>query len=239
MSNLNELKPQMRFLDDSKPKLAAGTYQIEVKHDILDVSHDIKGNYAKNRQFVVQAPRFALPPNSVQAQFPTPESNTDFRTSLPFIVFKQEHLPWSRKIGGSAGDAPWLALMIFRASEIEYTKPADADASPTLSTIRDVITEVRKYNANNTIGPDIELDPIETSVNTPLRASTIDVLYGTFKQLAPRTSELPFLAHIRKTENGGLAADGETGALSYATLLANRLANPKTVRSPIPKSCAW
>jgi hypothetical protein len=228
MSNLNELKPQMRFLDDSKPKLAAGTYQIEVKHDILDVSHDIKGNYAKNRQFVVQAPRFALPPNSIQAQFPTPESNTDFRTSLPFIVFKQEHLPWSRKIGGSAGDAPWLALMIFRASEIEYTKPADADASPTLSTIRDVKTEVAKYDANNTIGPTFELDPIETSANTPLRASTIDVLYGTFKQLAPRTSELPFLAHIRKTENGGLAADGETGLLSYATLLANRLANPKT-----------
>ncbi|OOQ59959.1 hypothetical protein [Mucilaginibacter pedocola] len=227
MSTLNETVPQMQFLDDRIPQLAAGTYQIEVEHNILDVSHDIKGNYALGQQFIVQGPRFALPPNSVQAQFPTPGSGTDFHASLPFVVLRNEFLPWSRKIGGIPADTPWMALMVFRVNEIAYTKPANADASPTLSTIRPVKTEVVKYNANNTIGPDIELDAIEQSLLS-LQANTIDVTYGTFKQLAPKAAELPFLAHVRSTDNGANAPDGETNMRSYATILANRLANPAT-----------
>jgi hypothetical protein len=221
---------EMRFLDNSTPKLAAGTYQIDINHDIKEPSHQIDAKYAYSQQFIVQAPRFSLPPNSVQGKFPTADTRTDFHASLPYIVLNEQHLPWSRKISSTVpAGSPWMVLMVFRAGEIVYTRPDDTDASPTLSTVRDVRTAVANYVSpdKKTIGPKIELDEIERTGNAMLRASTIDVLYTNFEKLAPRAAELPFLAHVRRTDNGGLVADDETRVRSYANLLANRLANPK------------
>jgi hypothetical protein len=228
MSNLDPILPgEMQFLDSEIPHLAAGTYKIEVKHNIQEPSYDIKGNYDKDQQFIVQAPHFSLPPNSVQGQYPTSDSQTNFETTLPYLILGEGHLPWCRKIGGTAGDAPWLALMIFKADEIVYD-PLNGEISPTKSTVRIVKTEVAGLDdkVNKTKGPEITLDAIEGKLVPPLRATTIDVLASTFRQLAPKASELPFLAHIRKINSGGLAADGHTGERTYANLLANRFAEP-------------
>ena len=217
----------MQFLDNSIPVLTAGNYKIDATHDITEVSYDVKGNYKLSQQFKVLAARFSLPPGSVQGQYPAPDSVTDFHTNLPYIVFNQQNLPWARQINGDTGSAPWMALMIFRADEIIYNNPGNAVPNPTLSTTRTVKSEVANYVGENTLGPVIKLDDeLELNILPPLKANTIDVLASTFQQLAPTLAELGFLAHIRKINSGGLAADGQTGERTYANLLANRLANP-------------
>lgn len=228
MSNLTTIGPnEMQFLDSSIPVLTGGTYRIDVTHDITEKSYGVEGNYKLSQEFKVLAARFALPPGSVQGQYPMPDSRTDFHTNLPYIVFNEQNLPWARQINGDTGSTPWMALMIFRADEIIYDNPINAMPNPTLSTMRTVKTEVAGYDKNKILGPDIKLDnELERNILPALRANTIDVLASTFQQLAPTLAELEYLAHIRKINSGGLVADGQTGERTYANLLANRLANP-------------
>jgi len=230
MSKLNSLNVgEMRFLDNSIPQLAAGTYKINIDQSITEKSHKIDNKYSASRQFIVQSPRFSLPSLSVQAEFPTVGSDTDFHLSLPYVVFNDEHLPWCRTISSTTGRAPWLALMVFKADEIIYTAPPVGDnsaASPTRSTIRDIDEVITPDEG--IAGPDIELDSIEKGSKEALRPNTIDILVSTFKTLAPTLAELEYLAHVRKINNGGEATDDQAGEQGYSTLLANRLADPAT-----------
>ncbi len=224
----------IRFLDNCVPELTAGEYQIDVTHTIQEASFSVNTMFEAKQKFEVVAPRFALPAGTILTRYPHPMEESDFHESLPFVVFNDKHLPWMRALNGGSTTMPpsWVALMIFKQTELLYTPPpAPAQSDPTLATVRPIT-----FNATtgaitigaadpNVICPAISLDDYEQSI-AGLSATTIDITMSTFQALAPQLSELPYLAHVRQINTGGQTIDGITGNGYYSVVLGNRLPPP-------------
>ncbi len=179
---------------------------------------------------MVNGPRFALTPGTVQSNFPTAGAQKDFHETLPFIVFNDQYLPWNIDMVNNDPAYPpsWMALMIFKDNpgdcELIYTPPAPpAQPNPTLSTVR-LVSDIL-HPPTGTLGPQLSLTTYETTL-TGLSATTIDVLGTTFQALAPSLAELPYLAHVRQINTGGQTIDGLNGDGFYSVVLCNRLPYP-------------
>jgi hypothetical protein len=220
----------IQFLDNCVPGLTEGEYQINVTHSISEPSYSIDSSFNGTQSFIVNGPRFALTPGTVQSCFPSPNAEKDFHETLPFIVFNDRFLPWNIALQGGNTTYPpsWMALMIFKNNpgdcELIYTTPpAPAQPNPTLSTVRPV-NDILNPPAG-TLGPQIVLNDYEQTL-TGLSATTIDVLGTTFQELAPQLAELPYLAHVRQINTGGQTIDGLCGDGLYSVILGNRLPYP-------------
>jgi hypothetical protein len=228
MKKLNELPAgNIQFLDNSVPAITSGQYLIDVQHSIADPSYNIDTTFAASQSFLVNGPRFALPPGKVQSRFPLPNAENDFHQNLAFMVFNDQNLPWSRTLNGASAlpnPPSWLALMIFKPGEISYTPPPLPDQpNPTSSVIRPIAAVLNPETG--VVGPAITLNDYEKSLAS-LSAVTIDVLGATFQSLAPQLNELPYIGHLRQINTGGQTTDGVTGNGYYSILMANRLPDP-------------
>ncbi|MGW1788837.1 hypothetical protein ACWCO0_11445 [Streptomyces tubercidicus] len=225
MSATEDLR--VAFHDYRRPMATAGVYTLTVQHQ-LD-GHDRLRDAslpATTQRFEIRAVRFVLDPSSVHAHYPAEGASGDFSRTLAHITLNRSILPWERLLKARAlheqtpaaavpQQAPWLALMVFRAGEL----PDDPEGLGRTTTR--TVAELRN-SGDGILGPD--LGPIDDGVAAS-RCQSIDVPAELFTALVPREEELHYLAHVRDVATRPqVRADGERLTEGqYAVLAANRL----------------
>ncbi|MEW2119897.1 hypothetical protein AB0945_32875 [Streptomyces sp. NPDC005474] len=184
------------FVDHSQPVLPAGQYVITTTQKITESPEP----FPATRQFTVSADRFSLPAARVTAVFPPDGSLGDHHNVLPHVMLDRPTLPWERSSGV---DGPWLALLLF---------PQSQRPDPKVVRLADLGTGPAHFPAT----------PLEAHQSPDDQATVIDVPRRVLEEILPSAAELPYLAHLRRTE----------GAPDVAVVLGNRLPSsdePSTV----------
>jgi len=176
------------FVDHSQPVLPPGQYEITTTQTIAESPQP----FAATRQFTVSADRFSLPAARVTALFPPDGSLGDHHNVLPHVMLDRPTLPWERSPGIEG--RPWLALLLFDESQ----RPDPKDVR-----LADLAAGPAYFPAT----------PLEAHQSPEDRATVIDVPRGVLAQILPSAADLPYLAHLRRTE----------GAPDVAVVLGNRL----------------
>jgi hypothetical protein len=154
--------------------------------------------------FVVDAPRYAMPPDQILSTFPPAGSQGDWRERLPQIVLKRRTLPWERNPDPTSDPEtapPWLALVVL--ADGEGTLVSDVDPRQCVSAGVDLGTES----------------------DVPL-GKYLEVSQDIVNQVFPCRDELQLLAHVRKVDlsDTELALGDDDGFL--AVVLSSRLPQP-------------
>ncbi|WP_343688365.1 hypothetical protein [Chitinophaga sp.] len=234
----------LAFIHESLPQLVAGEYTINAD---LSVNVANAGNddfETATKKVWVSAPRFILEEANIYTVYPPKDITGHFETSLPQIVFNRRTLPWERTIDGQlhtdtvfkfndpVRHAPWMALLLFGEDEMKGQGIPGNAIIPGKKTLKNEATDVfvPEISVDIMNGQNPKLAPWE-NIDTPY--DTIDVPLPLFKQIAPTSEDLPFLAHVRKVtvdeskESAGIDDNGY-----FATLIGNRLPVKPVDQSP-------
>src|ERR1700754_3862661 len=192
---------EIQFIEDHRPALDAGDYTLTLEHDFkTGVTGTSKANITK--RFSVRGPRYSLLPELIHTRFPPPGSRGHDWHVFPHIVLERSTLPWERtalKGGGSTGDPPWLALLLFTQDEAKGIKKRTAS----LSTIRNIL-------------------PKETGENEDDKIAIIDVKRSVLDPLLPKgPRNFALRAHARLVQPAGTGPSVER-----AVVMCNRLPKP-------------
>ncbi|NEO88874.1 MAG: hypothetical protein F6K56_00725 [Moorea sp. SIO3G5] len=218
------------FLQNHKPSLTAGEYQITVSQSIGDGGNNIPQTtndqdekqdptYTTTQGFTVAGERFYLNPKDIAAQFPPSKGIGDFSNVLPHLRLSRSTLPWERQINGTDKNTPWLALLVF--SEDDKTQLEESVVA--LSTLETGSTEASPYF------PAITL---ETGQQSTDKANVVDIPISKLMTVMPSADKLALLAHNRVAADSTDSADSAdiTDEMYYkfaeepsAILVANRL----------------
>lgn len=193
------------FIESMAPALEPGEYVLSMTQALLNTkptgqNDTINESHTATRRLVVRGQRLKLAPGAVHACFPPARSQASYDAVLPHIVLSSITLPWERQVGADNGSCPWLALLLFDAS----------DPPPSLQTISPTALEPDSLPANTVSYPEFRLEHGETATD---RCDVLDVPVGLFAQLAPTLKDFSWLGHGRQN------ADGET----FAVLVGNRM----------------
>ncbi|WP_439681719.1 hypothetical protein [Embleya sp. MST-111070] len=219
MSDTEDLR--VAFHDHRRPLAAAGVYTLTAEHRLTKDGNRVDVNPAipaTTQRFEIRAVRFVLDPSSVHAHYPAEGAVGDFGRTLPHITLDRSILPWERllKARATPEQAPWLALMVFRAGEL----PDDPEGLGRTTTR--TVAQLRSPG-DGILGPDLSDEGITPGIAAS-RCQSIDVPAGLFTALVPRQDELDYLAHVRDVATRPqLLDDGEILTKGqYAVLAANR-----------------
>jgi hypothetical protein len=142
----------------------------------------------------IDGPRIQLTPADIAGVFPAPGSEESPDEFLPHVAINRRTLPWERP--GPAAGAPWMALLLFKESELKSTE--QRKQSPRVSLEATTIAGIQakdsvSFTKFTTV---LGLTP-DTSVNV------LYVPHTVLPSVLPKSNELQFLCHMkRKTENG-------------------------------------
>ncbi|MEL7426120.1 MAG: hypothetical protein AAFN81_24220, partial [Bacteroidota bacterium] len=231
----------INFYDNYMPSLTDGQFTITLSQTISQTTTGIPDTPQDpvSQTFLVNGPRFAIPPADVNHVFPHKGSTGIFDTYLPQIVLEEKALPWERLLALSPAQPkiPWMALLVFSGDELPVPTPpppAGSRKNPTRVTNRllnDVV--VSTYNGHSTTGPSTgilgpHLHKLEVNEDpSKVHCKTIDIPVAVFNQLAPSLNDAQFLAHTREVSLANKATvKGKTGF--FSAVIANRFAVPPT-----------
>ena len=217
---------RMTFYDNYEAPLQAGSYRFVLQQTVNVEGEDAR-HYYRDQSFEVQAPRYSIEGDEIQAYFPPPGGIADYQNILPHLVLRTRNLPWERRVWPGVVREPWLALVVLSEQDILDGQAVVkigtvADLAPhrpdDLPTDQPIIGEWWRMD-----GGDAILLPKfkrEEDANTPVRLLDLDLKL--FLKLCPLRKELPLLAHIRCVDTTNkipleMVADGE-----FSVLVANR-----------------
>ncbi len=207
----------IQLFDRYLPGLEAGDYLATVQQTIPGVD---TGGYLgpRTQAFTVRGPRFSLPSGDVGEMYPPPDSSGPYGTNLPSVVLHQRTLPWARALTADPA-CPWMALLSFRAAEMV---PDPATGLPLRSgTVAGFLADTA------TLGPVIDRATVPADVLASTVTSIV-VPLTVFTAVAPSLAELPYLAHVRRTDTTEQAASDAAQDGWYAVVLGNRFPDPAT-----------
>jgi hypothetical protein len=211
---------QAAFYDSVTPALATGEYQIIVQ-DAVEVDQQPQAPYSAVQRFRVAGPRVALAPGDVVAMSPPAGSQGSYDTWLPHVVLGQRSMPWQVPIGsGPAAGQPWLALLLLTRQEIDV---AGAPPAPAATGVQTVPLNAYLTPPAGTLGPRPTGGLTTLQLEQPdLTCAIVDVTFDAFRAVAPKTAELPYLAHVRQVDT----SDQETLQVPapgwYSMVVGNR-----------------
>ncbi|MGK4584977.1 hypothetical protein [Kitasatospora sp. HPMI-4] len=207
------------FYDRMQPSATAGVYTIEVTHRLAKDGREVDAEAplpTVTDEYEIRAAQFVLDPATVHATYPPTGATGRYGSTLPHITLSRPVLPWERKLQGVLADAqaPWLALLVFAAGEVEDDPQARGEG-----TWRPVAELVDPGRGGVVLGPALSGAP-----DPAAECRTIDVPAGVFTAVVPREDELIHLAHLRDVRTAPRrAADGEVLTEGeYAVIAANR-----------------
>jgi hypothetical protein len=200
----------LQLYDDMRPGLGAGTYTVEAEHTV-----DVDGAEIPpgRKSFAVQGPRFTLPAGEVHSVYPPANAVGPFAETLAHVVLDTRTLPWERELMGPRVRAPWLALLVFDAGEIAAAGPT-APTGAVSSTVDALLT-----SEDGVIVPHIAV----TGDERKLPCQTLEIPLALFQAVAPRASELRYLAHVRQLSLAGQPGAGADDVGWFAVVVASRL----------------
>jgi hypothetical protein len=217
---------QAAFYDSVVPALPTGDYQIIVQ-DTVEVDQHPQAPYAAVQRFRVAGQRVMLAPDDVVAMSPPAGSQGSFDTWLPHVVLGQRSLPWQLPIADPTGSGPppspaqpWLALLLLTSQEIDV-----AGAPPAVGTTGVQTVPLGAYLAPpaGTLGPVPTTGLHNLQAEQPgLTCSVVDVHFDAFRAVAPKTAELPFLAHVRQVDPSDQEALQVPSPGWYSVVVGNR-----------------
>ena len=157
----------------------------------------------------IDGPQTSLLADMIAGVYPAPGSDQSPDEFLPHISFTRRTLPWEREGPEPAKTMPWLALLLFKESELldsEQRKQAPAVTVKKLNVqaIPDLTTRGRLLNKLHMPGE--------------LELSTLTVANTVLKPVLPRIPELPLLCHLKRETVNGVEVDS-------SIVICNRLPN--------------
>ena len=215
------------FYDCASPALAASEYQILVQQTVQIDSDPPEPSYASVQRFRVAGPRLGLAPNDVVARRPGAGVEGDFSSWLPHAVLAERTLPWQVPVAdpGSTGappaTTPWLALLVLTRDEIDVDgAPPDATSTGTQAVS---LTELLEPPAG-TAGPTGTAGLLGAAQEQPSDTCTVvDVFFDAFRAVAPQTTELAWLTHVRQVDTADQEELDVPAPGWYSVVVANRL----------------
>lgn len=210
----------IQFYDNYVPSLTAGNYSIVVKQSVngIGLSEQEQGQMTATQDFVVYAPQFSLDPSEIHSMVPPLHSTGQFADELPHIVLNKRILPWERTM--SAGNIPWLALLVFQEGELAVG-PSDLTDGETGSIRTTVGQYLQLKTSQDVYIPSSLIKEKDVTIDQP--CSYIRMSTDLFKQITPYLSELPYLAHVREINTGDKAVMGIQDDGWFSVVAANRL----------------
>lgn len=215
----------INFYDNYVPSLKDGQYTITLSQAVTAPGVPSSPQQAPATQsFLVNGPRFSLPPADVNHVFPANNSTGIYGTFLPQIVMNEQSLPWERNLALTPlqPNIPWMALLVFSEGELpgpQPPPPAGSQQNPTLISSRllqDVLTP-----GSRILGPSLTLEANEDA--SSIYCNTIDIPVALFNNILPSLNDATFLAHTRQVSLANKAiVPGQTGF--FSAVVANRFA---------------
>ncbi|MFF2076170.1 hypothetical protein ACFVXG_15585 [Kitasatospora sp. NPDC058162] len=206
----------LEFRDNLQTAVLAGSYEITARQVLEGID---TGDFfpVQKQRFEVHAPQFTLEPGLLHAVNPLPDTDADYATTLAHVTLTDPLLPWRRHIAPTAREArePWLALLVFAAGELPEDPNASGLTRP--DTVADLLDDATPgiWHAKIAAGQR-DADP-----GAPI--ATVTIPGQVFTAVAPRTSELRHLIHVRHVRpDTGLRAE-QLAEGDYSVVVANRL----------------
>jgi len=206
---------EMRLYDAMDLPFTMGRYRLTTRVDASFSSGT--GALSSERQFEVAGPRFALAPDEVASVIPPRNAAGAFAGTLPQIVLGRRTLPWERSLGAPAssgappaagdppaiaGDAPWLALLVFSEAELTLLERMPLEQ--------------------------IVPDDVFTRLGRPagVVCDAIEADTSLISAIVPSREELALLAHVRQVNVEDRALAGKDPDGWFAVVVTNRLPEP-------------
>lgn len=206
MSNEEAPDPgSVQLLQQHRPGLAAGDYQIRVEQVVTIKGHATPIDpFKAEMNFTVAGERFELKPTVVHSVFPPDGNLGDHSTVFPHIILNRSTLPWERMVETQATGVPWMALLLFDEDE----KPKSKNFT---------LGELKKPSVEKF--PSLEL---ESGQRDEDQVTVIDVPASRLKTIMPAADELALLAHVRF----GINSQPKSNPEELAIIISNRLPRP-------------
>jgi len=204
--------PQKFVLDRLEPVLKASETPIEIKVvqtlEKLEKKGELKTVSPEAVKVIVDGPRLQLTPGDIAGVYPSPGSEESPDEFLPHIALTRRTLPWER-VGPDAKDStPWLALLLFKASELDTGQRVDSQKTTLESTTVQGVSQKDATTFNYL------LQTLKLAPDTPLQVLYVrnDVLAN----VLPQMDELQYLCHVKREQDTVVNTD-------RAIVMCNRL----------------
>jgi len=221
----------VNFFDNYIPSLKDGQYKIIVSQTLSSDDPQVPAvpQPAVFQSFLVNGPRFSLPPADIDHVFPADNASGKFDQNFPQIVFTEKGLPWERNLKLSPVDdtVPWMALIVFAEDELPLPSQSITSGKPNPTCTSDlllndiVISSKTKGPPSNILGPSITLEANEDP--NEIYCSAIDIPLSIFNSLIPTLTDAKWLAHTRQVSmTNKVAVQAKTGF--FSAVIGNRFA---------------
>ncbi|VAW74539.1 hypothetical protein MNBD_GAMMA12-227 [hydrothermal vent metagenome] len=226
----NSISPgTIQFYDAIQPPLTAGNYTLLGTQSIDNLEQGPIDPYVASQAFKVTAPQFVIDPALIHSVYPPKGQTGNYYKQMPFIVFNNFALPWSRNINPTAGvDAdnapPWMAVLLVYETDMQGTDPnvgsIDPNTGKWVGPIKvDAAAVITPQT--NVIVPDIPTSMVNDSPDNS--AMVLEMKYKFFQDIAPTLDELPLLAHARAVNTDGKVMLGMDADGLFSVLVSNRV----------------
>ena len=155
----------------------------------------------------IEGPQTSLLPDMVGGVFPAPGSDQSPDEFLPHVALTRRTLPWERIGPDPAPTTPWLALLLFKESELRSAE--QRKLAPAVSVTQLKVEDIPDLATRNRLLNTLHI-PGATEV------STLSVANSLLRSIIPRIAELPLLCHMKRETVGGVDVD-------HAIVVCNRL----------------
>jgi hypothetical protein len=234
MSEPEPASGQITFVESYVPSLEAGEYLISVEQQLHNSNptgpdDTIDEQWVNTHRVAVRGERFTLTPGSIQGCFPPPNNRGEYAGVLAHLVLTSRTLPWQRSPDGGASAQPWLALLLFEASDpapaLQTIQVGDLQRDPFVRDPKTTTTSKSKLPASAVscadgfavLGESFAPDYGESLADP---CQVIDVPVDLFGAIAPSMADLAWMAHARR-----VPVDAKPGSPPdrYAVLVGNRV----------------
>jgi hypothetical protein len=233
---------QIQFVEACHPPLVAGEYQAGMRQEIKGSKADPvpwhSDPYASDLVFSVDAPRFTLNPADIHSVYPPVNETGRFDNALPHVVFTRRTLPWERTLDGEPPELgkafpPWMGLLLLEEDELldQVTgQRYEVRSLPVVS--RDKDSLLIPHDKGMVLAPDLGQNVLgdgsekwekEKWQYEEKSCLAIDLPADLFKAVAPRTDDLPHLAHVRQVDTGNKEVLGINDRGWFSLIIGNRL----------------
>ena len=187
-----------------KPLVKAGdTESISVSQTLGattpgDPANRLKQDGAATVHVRIDGPQTALLADMIAGVFPAPGSDQSPDEFLPHVALTRRTLPWERWGPDGNPDTPWLAVLLFKESELRTAAQRKQAPSVSVQTLRvqdvpDLTTRTRLMNTLKIPG-DTEI-------------ATLSVANSLLREVMPWPLELPLLCHMKREVVNGAEVD--------------------------------
>ena len=209
-----------RLYDRVKPPLTPGAYELKIEQTVSKGSSTYTGAYS--RYFDVQGPQWVLPPSEVHSVYPPDgDEKAPPLSQIPFITLGRRSLPWERELGILSGtplggleksDYPWVALLVFREDELEWT-----DSNGT--------THLNIFKGEDAV-PYASVAPTLPGTPPPHKVNIVRPHIDTLKSIMPKLDELRLLCHARQVNPRDKELCGNDDDGWFSVVMSNRVLLP-------------